>query len=75
MFNHEWCEGCVYNTNKYPQGCECFTEMPYLCENHTIEKSRKNEIEATIKLYEKMKKNLSPYIAFSGACGKYCQNI
>ena len=69
MFNHSWCEGCAYNTNKYAQGCEAFTEMPFLCENHT-NKDRKHEIESVIKLYGKTKIS---YNAFSGGCGKYCQ--
>jgi hypothetical protein len=77
MFSDLWCQGCLYNTNKYANGCECFEgkEPPYLCNNLTIEKTRKNEVEAMIEIYRKMKENSSPYVAFSGACGKYCRNI
>jgi hypothetical protein len=70
MFNYEWCKGCIYNTNKYAQGCECYTEAPYLCDNYTSkdEKYKKNQIETMIKMYEKSKVKFN---AFSGACGKF----
>ena len=67
----EWCKGCVYNINDGEDGCNVYTERPYFCDNH-INKSRKKEVDFSIKAYELCK---SKYVPCSGYGGKYVTNV
>jgi hypothetical protein len=72
MFYCKQCEGCAYNTMKYAEGCECFTELPWGCRNYTVEEGKRKR-ERQMKYYkERTEAPLKlKYVHVSGGAGKY----
>jgi hypothetical protein len=75
MCKWEMCEGCAYDGHFDDGGCEVFTDRPFMCDRY-VTLSEKLATERAIKEHNEnqMFKKGTYYRAFSGACGKYCQN-
>jgi hypothetical protein len=67
---YAFCEGCVYDHENKDGGCDNFTEREFLCPAYTDAK-RKTELDLLEKAYKNSK---AFYLAYDGACGKFCQN-
>jgi len=72
MFYNKQCLGCAYNTNKYVDGCECFTEIPVGCRNYTIEEDkRKREKQMEYHKQRTLEQPKLKYVRLSGGSGKW----
>ena len=72
MFYCDQCKGCAYNTDKYEDGCECFTELQLGCRNYATKEDKQHR-EKQME-YHKQKLHQEPKLIYkhiSGGSGKW----
>jgi hypothetical protein len=69
MFYAKQCMGCGWNSGRFPNGCEAFTEMPTMCRNYITYEERW-KIEKKMEDHE-FNSDIIHYKRISSSSGKW----